>query len=213
MQEWQETGCNILFMTRHTLSVPHRERWRFSISEYPACFVCLRHNSCVLCAQCCQYLSIAHLSSALYFLCLACLHDSSCVLCAQSCQCLWLATGRWFSQGTLVSAHIVNTCWKPLYASIHSYQKVRHHPASQQLEVKTNRTSFFKRKLQRTSKYRIKNVKTNTNSTKCTTLTILLRNGDDLNIHKQHWRTQSSLQKIYRDLINRYEISISQITM
>jgi hypothetical protein len=26
MQEWQETGCNILFMTRHTLSVPHRER-------------------------------------------------------------------------------------------------------------------------------------------------------------------------------------------
>jgi hypothetical protein len=27
MQEWQETGCNVLFMTRHTLSVHHRERW------------------------------------------------------------------------------------------------------------------------------------------------------------------------------------------
>jgi hypothetical protein len=38
MQERQETGCNILYLTRHTLSVLHRERWRFLISEYPACF-------------------------------------------------------------------------------------------------------------------------------------------------------------------------------
>ena len=42
MQEWQETGCNILFMTRHMLSVSHRERWRLSISSYPACFVLYR---------------------------------------------------------------------------------------------------------------------------------------------------------------------------
>jgi hypothetical protein len=42
MQEWQETGCNILFMTRHTHSVLHRERWRFLISGYPACFVSYR---------------------------------------------------------------------------------------------------------------------------------------------------------------------------
>ena len=42
MQEWQETGCNILFMTRHTLSVPHREKWRFLISGYPAYFVSYR---------------------------------------------------------------------------------------------------------------------------------------------------------------------------
>ena len=42
MQEWQETGCNILYMTRHTLSVLHRERWRFLISGYPACFVSYR---------------------------------------------------------------------------------------------------------------------------------------------------------------------------
>lgn len=42
MQEWQGTGCNILFMTRHTLSVPHRERWRFIISGYPVCFVSYR---------------------------------------------------------------------------------------------------------------------------------------------------------------------------
>ena len=39
MEEWQETGCNILLMTRHTLSVLHRERWRFLISGYPSCFV------------------------------------------------------------------------------------------------------------------------------------------------------------------------------
>ena len=42
MQEWQETGCKILFMTRHTFSVPHRERWRFLIPGYPACFVSYR---------------------------------------------------------------------------------------------------------------------------------------------------------------------------
>ena len=51
------------------------------------------------------------------------------------------------------------------------------------------------RKSQRTSKYGIKNVKTNTNSTKCTTLTILLRNGEDLKIHKQHWRTHQEQAK------------------
>ena len=84
-------------------------------------------------------------------------------------------------------AHIVNTCWKPLYASIHSYQKVRHHPSYKQLEVKTNRTSFLMRKLQRTSQYRIVNVKTNNNSAKWTTLPVLIKTGGELKRHIQHW--------------------------
>jgi hypothetical protein len=44
MQEWQETGGNILFMTRHTLSVLHRERWRFLISGYPRVLFHIDHH-------------------------------------------------------------------------------------------------------------------------------------------------------------------------
>ena len=47
MQEWQETGCNILFMTRHTLSVPHRERWRFLISGYRRVLFHIDHHVAV----------------------------------------------------------------------------------------------------------------------------------------------------------------------
>ena len=33
MQEWRETGCNIIFMNRHTLSVPNREIYCSSVAR------------------------------------------------------------------------------------------------------------------------------------------------------------------------------------
>ena len=47
MQEWKETGCNILLMTWLMLSVPHRERWRLSISGYPRVLFHIDHNVAV----------------------------------------------------------------------------------------------------------------------------------------------------------------------
>jgi hypothetical protein len=90
-------------------------------------------------------------------------------------------------------AHIVDTCWKPFYAS---YQNVRHHPSYKQLEVKTNRTSFLMRKLQRTSQYGIVNVKTNNNSAKWTTLPVLIKTGGELKRNIQHrWTIQETNEK------------------
>ena len=68
-------------------------------------------------------------------------------------------------------------------------EEIRHHPAYKQQRVKTNRTSQLSRKW----KHGIRNIKTNTNNSKCTTPTLLLKTRGELERSMQHlWTSQET---------------------